>query len=377
MNQPTDSSEEPVANATGKDLLPKPFANHRESKLRLKTELVPWNQWPDLEGTEAQMPRLNAHHPAWIRAIAQGLSHTPLILVHKTPAGRINGVLPLMLVKSLLFGRFLTSLPYVNTGGVWCEEATAAAALIDHGCALADQHNVRFLELRHEQPVPHAQLNAERSDKLHMRLELPATDEEFEQSMKSKLRSQIKKSNQHGLVARWGRHDLLNDFYRVFAVNMRDLGTPVFSKRLFREILNEFSADAELCVLYLASRPIAGGLLVHSQGITEVPSASCLRQFNYTNANMWMYRQLLRRAIERGSRLFDFGRSSEGSGTFKFKAQWGAVPSPAVWQYYVRRGTAEEMRPDSSGNQRLIQIWKKLPVPLTKLIGPAIVRGIP
>ena len=111
--------------------------------------------------------------------------------------------------------------------------------------------------------------------------------------------------------------------------------------------------------------------------LTEVPSASCLRAFNRMNANMFMYQHLLFRAIERGSHTFDFGRSSKESGTFKFKKQWGALPYPAVWQYYVRQGNPEDLRPDSEGNQRLIRIWQRLPVWLTRLMGPTIVRGIP
>ncbi len=180
-----------------------------------------------------------------------------------------------------------------------------------------------------------------------MRLSLPATDEELDKSFKSKLRSQIKKSGEYQLSVEWGGRSLLRDFYRVFARNMRDLGTPVFSSELFGQILDRFGGDAELCIVRRGGEPIAGGIIVHQFGVTEVPSASSLREHNVTNANMWMYRQLLRRAIERSSHTFDFGRSSEGSGTYKFKAQWNATPYPAVWQYYVRKGSAEDMRPDS------------------------------
>jgi hypothetical protein len=163
---------------------------------------------------------------------------------------------------------------------------------------------------------------------------------------------------------------------------MRDLGTPVYSKNLFREILSSFASSstgskAELCVVRLNDQAISGALLVHHAHRTEVPSASALRQFNPTNVNMWMYWQLLQRAIEQGSTEFDFGRSTIGAGTYKFKEQWGAKPSLAVWQYYVRKGDPAQMRPDSSKNQRLVEIWKKLPVWLTRIVGPSIVRGIP
>ena len=175
----------------------------------------------------------------------------------------------------------------------------------------------------------------------------------------------------------FGGEDLLSDFYEVFVRNMRDLGTPVFGRDLFARILAEFPGDAEFCVLRLDSRPIAAGLLVHRRGITEVPSASSLRSHNSTNANMLMYWRLLRRAIERRQGTFDFGRSSLDSNTFRFKKQWGAKPVPAVWQYYVRKGDFQEMRRETGKFDRLIGLWRKMPLGLTKLIGPTIVRGIP
>jgi len=90
-----------------------------------------------------------------------------------------------------------------------------------------------------------------------------------------------------------------------------------------------------------------------------------------------MYWELLKRAVERGQRVFDFGRSSEGSGTYRFKQQWGAQPHPSVWQYYLRQGSASDMRPDNKKFGLAIRVWQKLPVALTRLIGPSIVRGIP
>ena len=128
---------------------------------------------------------------------------------------------------------------------------------------------------------------------------------------------------------------------------------------------------------------MAGALLVHEPaaagrgGGTQVPSASSLRDSNHTSVNMWMYHQLLLRALGRGSVQFDFGRSSEGSGTYQFKKQWGARPEPTVWQYHVRRGDIQAMRPDNPRNRRRIAVWQKLPVWLTRMVGPAIVRGIP
>jgi serine/alanine adding enzyme len=332
--------------------------------------------WPDL-APPCEFPRLNGHNQAWIDAICKGLKHRPFVLVHRDNNGNADGILPLVLVQSMLFGKFLVSLPYLNTGGPWATNHAAASALVTRACELADEYDVRYLELRLEKPIEHPKLTVCRTEKVHMRLKLPDSDAALDASFKSKLRSQIKKSNEHNLSIAWGQHELLDDFYRVFAINMRDLGTPVFSKQLFKEILSAFKGDAELCIVKKDDVSIAGGLLVHCRGVSEVPSASSLRTYNYTNANMWMYRNLLKRAIERGSHTFDFGRSSVDSGTYKFKAQWGADPHPANWQYYLRKGSADEMRPDSDGKKKLVEIWQRLPVLLTRLIGPSIIRGVP
>lgn len=349
-----------------------------DTLMDLPVEQLEILNWPALlpEPHGERYPRLNGHHQAWLAAISEGLQH-PVHLLRTMRDGQVTGTLPLMLVQGPLFGRFLVSLPYVNTGGVWANDEASAQTLVGAACELADRLDVRYLELRHELPVEHPQLNFSRADKVHMRLELPDSDEALDRSFKSKLRSQIKKAGEYGLSAHWGQRELLDEFYRVFSHNMRDLGTPVFSRKLFSAILDRFADDAELCVMRQGETPVAAAILVHAAGVTEVPSASSLRSFNHTNANMLMYRQLLRRAIERQSHTFDFGRSSEGSGTYKFKAQWGAKPYPAVWQYYVRKGDVSAMRPDSAGNQRLIRIWQRLPVWLTRLAGPTIVRGIP
>jgi FemAB-related protein (PEP-CTERM system-associated) len=210
-----------------------------------------------------------------------------------------------------------------------------------------------------------------------MRLTLPDTPGVLWDSLPAKVRNQVRKGQKSGLSAVWGGEELLSDFYDVFSRNMRDLGTPVYSRRLFQGILRQFPDRAELCVVRLDKVPVGGAILLHGWGVTEVPSASTLRAYNITCANMLLYWHLLERAVHRQQRTFDFGRSSEGCNTFRFKKQWGAEPAPAEWQYHVRHGGLPDMRPDNPRYQRLIRVWQRLPVWLTRLIGPSIVRGIP
>lgn len=309
-----------------------------------------------------------------------------------TPAG----ILSLAYVHTLLFGRFLVSLPYLNIGGPFINPQLSAEdknrvlhALVDNAVKLADTLNVRYLELRGENVIQHDSLNFIRTSKVHMRLDLPQPTQDHSdnpttaqdilwKSVGPKVRNQIRKGQHAGLTIQWGGMEILDDFYHIFSRKMRDLGTPVYPKNLFREILNTFPHQAEMCVVRSDhKKPCAAALLLHGDQITEVPSASSLPEFNSVCANMFMYWEMLSRASLRGSRQFDFGRSTVNGSTFRFKKQWGACTYPAVWQYYVRKGSMDDMRPDNAGYGLAISVWKRLPVWLTRIIGPVIVRGIP
>jgi FemAB-related protein (PEP-CTERM system-associated) len=315
-------------------------------------------------------------HPGWLTILAKGLKHTPYCL-EAVDGDTTRGFLGLAYVSSFLFGKFLVSLPYLNYGGAIADDCAMAGRLVDRAVTLADELNVGYLELRLEHPLTHQALNQVRTDKVHMRLELPHEASKLWESLPAKVRNQVRKAQKHGLTIAWGGGELLADFYAVFSRNMRDLGTPVYPKRLFAQILGQFQNRAELCVVRAHNRPVAAALLLQGDGICEVPSASSLRDFNHTCANMLLYWQLLERAIQRRQRIFDFGRSTQESSTFRFKKQWGAVPTEAPWQYYVRSGNPERARRENPRFQRLIRIWQRMPVWLTRLMGPAIVRRIP
>lgn len=317
-----------------------------------------------------------SRHPGWLEVLRNGLRHEPYAL-EAVRGERTVGVMALACVRSLLFGRYLVSLPYLNSGGALAEDASAAAALTDRAVELADRLRVRYLELRHEWALDHAALGHRRTDKVHMRLELPATPAALWEQLDGKVRNQVRKGQKSGFTVHWGGAELLSEFYVVFSRNMRDLGTPTYGRGLFAAILRQFPSRSEICVVRDGDRPAAAGLLLHGWGVTEVPSASSLKSYNSRCANMLLYWHLLERAVQRGQEVFDFGRSSEGSATYRFKKQWGASGSPAEWQYYLRRGSADHVRPDNPRYRRLIDIWRRLPLFVTRTLGPRVVRGIP
>ena len=317
-----------------------------------------------------------SYHPAWLTVLQKGLHHIPYCL-EAVENGKTRGFLPLAYVRSLLFGRFLVSLPYLNYGGMIADDGTIAARLLDSAVELAEQLDVRYLELRHQSAIANPLLSECITHKVLMHRELPDSPGKLWDELSAKVRNQVRNGQKKGLSIAWGRHDLLSEFYIVFCRNMRDLGTPAYGWRLFAAVLDQFAERAELCVARIGDRPVAAAMLLHGWGVTEVPSASSLRQFNHTNANMLMYWHLLERAVLRKQRFFDFGRSTRDSNTFRFKQQWGATPLPADWQYHLRKGQISDMRPDNPNYRRLIAFWRKLPVSITRWIGPTIVRGIP
>jgi FemAB-related protein (PEP-CTERM system-associated) len=362
---------QPPVPAVNPAATPPPFAVRTHTGRDLKAQLDRLGAYLD-DGRQAPL----SYHPAWLAVLENGLGHVPYCL--EAVAGeKTRGFLALAYVRSLLFGRFLVSLPYLNYGGAVADDDQVRAVLIGRAAELAGQLRVRYLELRHEHPITHPALSHARTDKVHMRLDLPATPGKLWEELDAKVRNQVRKGQKNGLSVVWGGTEALEDFYTVFSHNMRDLGTPVYGKGLFRATLGQFPGRAELCVVRAGGLPVAAALLLHGWGVTEVPSASSLRSHNSTCANMLLYWHLLERAVQRGQDVFDFGRSSEDSPTLRFKKQWGASPAASAWQFSLLRGELGGMQKENPRYRRFIRMWQKLPVALTRLIGPGIVRGIP
>jgi FemAB-related protein (PEP-CTERM system-associated) len=160
---------------------------------------------------------------------------------------------------------------------------------------------------------------------------------------------------------------------------MRDLGTPVYSKIFFRNLLESALAnDFYIGVVYKGSTPVSCCFLMGHKDTLEIPWASTLKSANLMNANMFMYWNILAKAISDGYQFFDFGRSSKDAGTFKFKKQWGAKSQQLYWYYWLANGDdLPELNPNNPKYRLLIWVWKKMPVWLTKLVGPPVVKFLP
>ena len=216
-------------------------------------------------------------HPRWLDVLHRGLGHD-VYAVEATAGGCTVGFLPLACVSSMLFGRFLVSLPYLNTNGVVAQAADVQAELIARAVTLAGELNVRHLELRHEAPVAHPSLTAAITSKVHMRLPLPATGELLWKGFDAKVRNQVRKGEKGSFAVAWGGAECLDDFHAVLSENMRDLGSPVYGKELFAAILSGVPRRrGNLPRARRHVKPVAAALLLHGWGITEVPTASSLK----------------------------------------------------------------------------------------------------
>lgn len=316
------------------------------------------------------------HTSAWRRIITETFGHQSHYLLSTAPTGRVNGVLPLVRVRSRLFGDFLVSLPYVNYGGSCAETPEIAAELDRAAVSLARKLGVDHLELRSEQPTDSG-LDV-RVSKVSMRLGLPASPDDLWKSLGSKLRNQIKRPEREGVTVKIGRDDQIDAFYKVFSENMRDLGTPVYTRRLFATALRELPDTSTIVTIYRGAEPVASAFLVGFRDAIEVPWASSLRAHNSIGVNVFLYWQLLKLACERGYTSFDFGRSSPDSGPFRFKQQWGAAATELRWQHWVPEGhSVPSVNPQNSRYQLAVRIWQQLPLAVTRMIGPSIVRNIP
>jgi len=232
------------------------------------------------------------------------------------------------------------------------------------------------IELRQEEPL--ATEWPVRSKKVSMRLALPPDYETLLKAFPSKLRSQVRRAQKEGMDVRVGGTELLGDYYRVFARCMRDLGTPVYEKGFFETILETFPKEVRLCVVSLNGSPLASGLLYGFRNRLEIPWAASDKRFSRLSPNMLLYGAVLEFACREGFKEFDFGRSSVDSGTYRFKAQWGAQPHQLHWYYWLSEGRRiPELNPDNPKFKAAIALWKRLPVPVANLVGPHLVKYLP
>ena len=314
----------------------------------------------------------HCHLSGWRRVIQRAYGHQSCYLwAHQD--GEIRGVLPLISMRSFFVLRSLVSLPFLDDGGICANNEQVRGKLYQEAVRLYEEQAAELLDLRHryanDLELP---LNGE---KVMMILDLPANSDELWKRFDAKLRNQVRKAQKSGLTASWSGIEGLADFYDVFTSNMRDLGSPVHSKKFFAAILEEFTDSVKFMLVRKGDRVIGGAVCFFFNGNLIVPWASSLREYFSLCPNNLLYWEMIRWGCENGYRRFDFGRSSPDSGTYHFKKQWGVKEEPLHWQCLKRKvGQVAMLHAHDVKYQWIIRLWSHLPLSLTKIVGPFI-RG--
>ena len=329
-----------------------------------------WNVYVD------KNPAASIYHRAeWREVVQKTYGHESFYFIARDIENSIVGILPLIRLSSRLFGDVLVSMPYFMRGGAIADHPEIEQLLMQQANHHAASLGIDHIEYRDDTPRDELPV---RQDKVNMILTLPDTRTELWLGFTSKLRAQITRSKRENPKIRFGGKEYLDDFYTVYVRNMRDLGSPAHSKEFVRNILDSFPNNSWIIVLYLNNRPVTAGFLIGYGDSLSIPLASTIRDVNPLSINMLMYSEVLKFAIRSGFRYFSFGRSSRDSGTFRFKQQWGAQPKQLYWHYgLVKRGELPFLNPANPKYALMINVWKRLPVTLTKWIGPRIVKNIP
>lgn len=325
---------------------------------------------------ESRPDAANYHRWGWKQVIEQSFAW-PTYYFWVRDHGQVTGILPLAFQKSPIFGSFLTSLPFFNYGGVLAATPSAEQTLVQAAVELAKSLGVGFLELRHRHQHPAVQLPAN-THKVTLVRDIQPTEDLLWKSIDKKVRSDIRKSMSYKLTAEVRQDSgAIADFYPIFASNMRDLGTPVYDRRFFENILSAFPNDTFITIVRREATAIASSFLCGFRDTLEVPWSASLRQHLALKPNMLLYWKNLCVASENGYRRFDFGRSWRESGTHRFKLQWEPVEAPLYWHYWTPTGEAPSVNVRNPKFRVAIAAWQRLPLAITNRIGPCIARCLP
>jgi serine/alanine adding enzyme len=314
------------------------------------------------------------HQWGWNGIMRDVLGHEPIYRAAVDDVDVIHGVLPLVRVETIL-GHYLISLPFLNDGGPLGSDA-AQRALVEAAVNEAHQSRAELVELRARSELPGSLLPTYRKVAVH--LALPSSKEEFwSKTLRAKVRAQARRPAKEGMTFRCGATEG-DAFYRVFAHNMRDLGTPVLPKTFFERTADAFGPSVLFAAVYSSQgSPVAGACSLLWKNELEVMWASSLREFNHLSPNMLLYSGLMEEAIDRDITVFNFGRCTEGSSTHRFKKQWGGVDVPLPWPSWSRSASAGVPTTDRAVYKVAVKAWSRLPLAVANRFGPRLARLLP
>ena len=330
----------------------------------------PWDAYLDTVAPESLY-----HRWLWRDVIEDTFGHQPYYL-SAVEAGAIRGILPLVSIRSRLFGNSLISIPFFTYGGVVADTAGARECLLAGAAELARELGARHIELRQGDKCAISWAGS--SPKVTMEINLPDTAEEYLGTLSTSRRKRIRYNLRRGFRTEWAGADAIPTFYNIFAINMRNLGTPVYPRQFFENQFRNFPDKLSILTLWEGEKAIAAGILVAHGNTLALPWAASLEEYRKKEAPMAMYWSLIENAIRQGFRKLDLGRCTRGSGNWTFKRRWNPVERPLHWYYWMAGdGPVPHLQPDNPQFTFATKVWKRLPLVIANSLGPRLVRSLP
>ena len=331
---------------------------------------VEWNTFLE------QQPQGSFYHlHEWSGINQRALSNPSFNLIARA-GNEIRGVLPLTLVASPLFGRVLCSMPFVNYGGPVCVDAAATDALVRAARDRANELKADYLELRCASAIETDMSVSTR--KISMHIELAPDPDTLWNKFASKHRTNIRRAQKNNLEVRSGGAELLDIFYSVMEQSWRQLGTPFYARSYFETILKALPEHTRIFVCSQGTTPVAVAFNGYFNGMVEGLWAGGTELSRPLQANYVLYWEMMRDACVRGCTRYHLGRSTADSGAEDFKKKWNATASQLYWYFHrPSGGEMPQLNVDNPKYKLAIQVWQKLPLWVTRLIGPPLARSIP
>lgn len=317
-----------------------------------------------------------SHHPAWGQVFKQAFDLDSLLVIHRTE-GRIDGGVPLVLFDQRLTGKALISMPFLNYGGLLADNDRVQDGIVAACRRLLEKAGADYVELRHTGFSIGPAANQTIQNRFAFRLPVNRPSQEIFDSLKKQLRTRLRKAAGMGLSYYHGQ-ERLDDFYGLFATAMKEHGTPVLPKRFFALTLEHLSDHAEIFVAYKDSRPVGGKLVLTFQNRATMTWGCYPDRDKDLLANYYLTWELIQQLAGGPVETLDFGRSSRESGSYTYKSNWQAAEIPIYVDYLAADpGKIPQLKPENPKFKLAIAVWQRLPLALTKLIGPRLARYFP
>jgi serine/alanine adding enzyme len=314
-----------------------------------------------------------SHHPAWASIFRATFGLDTVLLTVRQGSAIVGGV-PLVLFDQPLTGKAAISMPYLNYGGLLADDAEIAEQLLAACREFANGAGLDYLELRHTGKSITKLADSTIQNRVTFRLEIGAAAEDVLRGLKKQLRTRLRKVDQMNLTAYQGK-GRLDHFYGLFAEAMREHGTPVLPKRFFALVLDHLGENANIMLAYRGNRAVGGKIFFRFRDRITMVWGCFPNRHKHLLANYFLTRELIRQYAGGEYTLLDFGRSSRSGGGYSYKSNWQKEEIPIYTDYIASDPTRiPNLKPENARFKLAVALWKRMPLGLTRLLGPRLSR---